>query len=360
MKPASLESLRERVREKDRELVQLLNERAALALDIGRIKHSEGIDIYDPAQERKVRDCILRFNQGPLPDDALQAIFREVIAVSRRLQAPLSAAYFGPEASFTHLAALSHFGEGSRLSPQPGISEVFDEVERQKVLCGVVPIENSLEGSVKQTLDRLVVTPLTIRAEIFLRIAHHLLSVGGALAGIRRIYSHPQALAQCRVWVRTNLPGAELIESGSTAKAAQQALTDPEGAAIGSAQAGRVYGLKTAAEGIEDNPSNTTRFIVIGKGKAGETTGRDKTSILFGATHTPGALYRALGMLAVEGINMSRIESHPAKTGPWQYLFFVDLEGHAADERTARCLEALKAHTTFTKVLGSYPRGDAP
>ncbi len=356
---SSLESLRDQVREKDRELVRLLNERAALALDIGRIKNSNGIDIYDPAQERKVRDCILDFNEGPLPDDALKAVFREIVSFSRALQAPLSVAYFGPEASFTHLAALSHFGEGSRFLPQPGIADVFDEVERGKVSCGIVPLENSLEGSVKQTLDRLVTTALQIRAEIFLRIVHNLLSVTGDLPGIRRIYSHPQALAQCRVWLRTNLPGAELVETGSTARAAQKALEDKEGAAIGSSQAGVLYGLKAAARGIEDNPSNTTRFIAIGKGRGG-ATGNDKTSILFSVPHVPGALHRALGMLAIERINMTRIESYPAKTGPWDYLFFVDLEGHLADERTARCLEALKAHTTFTKVLGSYPRGDAP
>lgn len=355
----SLESLRDEVREKDKEIVRLLNERAGLSIEIGKIKQSKGWDVYDPAQERKVRDGLLELNQGPLSEAALNTIFKEIVSASRSLQEPLTVAYLGPEASFTQMAAQSHFGASSRFLPQSTIPDIFDETERGKVSCGVVPIENSSEGSVRQTLDRLITTPLQIRAEIFLRISHNLLSCHEDFGSIRRVYSHPQALAQCRMWLRKNLPNAALIETVSTATAAERALQDGESGAIGSARAASYYDLKIAATGIEDNPSNTTRFIAIGKGE-NRPTGKDKTSILFGTPHAPGALYRALETLASEEINMTRIESHPAKTGPWQYLFFVDFEGHMEDEKTVRCLNGLKMHTTFTKVLGSYPRGDSP
>ncbi len=353
----NLSSLRSRVRETDEKLVRLLNERARLALEIGKIKNAEGRDVYDPAQENLVGEAVLGFNEGPLADEALNAVYREIVSASRALQGPLEVAYLGPEASFTHLAAQGHFGKGVTYRPHPTISDIFDEMEKDRVSCGVVPIENSLEGSVKQTLDRLVGTPLQIRAEIFLRIRHVLLSLRKDPAGIRRVYSHPQALAQCRVWLRRNLPQAVLIEAQSTARAAEKALGDPDGAGIGSAQAAPLYGLGVVAEGIEDNPSNTTRFVVIGKGK-NRRTGSDKTSILFSTPHAPGALHRALGTLASERINMTRIESYPARTGPWDYLFFVDFEGHREEARPARCLRELRMHTTFTKVLGSYPRGD--
>lgn len=354
-----IESLRKDIREKDREIVRLLNERAAISLDIGKIKSSQGREIYDPAQEKKVREGIMAFNEGPLEDESLNGIFREIISVSRALQAPLSIAYFGPEASFTHAAAQSHFGASASFQPCPSISEVFDETEREKVHCGIVPIENSSEGSVKQTLDRLVTTPLQIRAEIFLRISHSLLSMQEDLSRISRVYSHPQALAQCRIWLRTHLPSAELIAADNTAAAAQRVREEPEiAAAVGNVRAASVYQLKIVMEGIEDNPSNTTRFIVIGKGN-NRPTGNDKTSILFSTTHAPGSLYRALETLANEEINMNRIESYPSKMSPWSYLFFVDFEGHREDIKILRSLQELKLHTTFTKVLGSYPKGDA-
>ena len=352
-----LESLRNQVRGTDEELVQLLNERARLAIEIGKIKNAEGRDVYDPAQERKVREGIIRLNRGPLADEALNAIYREIVSVSRALQRPLEVAYFGPEASFTHMAALSHFGDGASYLPHATITDIFDEVEKGKIAVGIVPIENSQEGSVKQTLDRLVSTPLQIRAEIFMRIRQFFLSRQEDRSEIKRVYSHPQGLAQCRVWLRRNLPLVELIETQSTANAAKRASEDPQSAAIGSSRAASVYGLNVVAEGIEDNPSNTTRFIVIGKGK-NLKTGNDKTSVLFSTPHAPGSLHLALGTLAAEGINMTRIESYPAKTGPWEYLFFVDFEGHREEAKAARCLKELKQVTTFTKVLGSYPRGE--
>ncbi len=357
MKP--IETLRNEIRQKDKEIVQLLNERANLSLSIGKIKSAEGREVYDPAQEKRVRDGILEFNQGPLANESLNGIFREIISVSRSLQAPLGIAYFGPEGSFTHAASELHFGASAIFQPYPTISEVFDEVEREKVHCGVVPIENSSEGSVKQTLDRLVTTPMQIRAEIFLRVSHSLLSVQENLSRIRRVYSHPQALAQCRIWLRSHLPHAELIAADNTAAAAKRAQEEPKiAASVGNIRAASIYSLKVVVEGIEDNPSNTTRFIVVGKG-SNQSTGADKTSILFSTTHAPGSLYRALETFAAEDINMSRIESYPSKLSPWSYLFFVDFEGHKEDAKIVRSLQALRLHTTFTKVLGSYPKGDA-
>ena len=356
MKLNTLASLRDALREKDGKIVRILNERARLSIEIGRMKNAGGIEVYDPVQERKVHESILAMNEGPLPETALSQIFREIISASRALQNPLVVAYLGPEASFTHLASRSHFGEGASFSPQSSITEVFDEVEKGKADCGVVPVENSSEGAVKETSNRLVSTPLIIRTEIFLRISHALISARKGDENIRLVYPHPQALAQCRTWLRKNHPGAEQIESESTAKAARRALDDAQGAAIGSALAASTYGLIILAEGIEDDPLNTTRFIVIGKGK-GEPTGKDKTSIIFRTPHAPGTLNRALEAFAEEGINMNRIESYPAGPGIWEYLFFVDFEGHVSEEKTVRCLEHLKEHTTFTKVLGSYPKG---
>jgi chorismate mutase/prephenate dehydratase len=223
----------------------------------------------------------------------------------------------------------------------------------------VVPVENSLEGSVKTTLDRLIATPLNIRAEIFLRVSHCLISPCTTKEEIKRVYSHPQALAQCQGWLRKNLPHAPLIEVDSTVAAAERALEDQEGAAIGSRLAATTYGLTIIAEGIEDSPSNTTRFFVIGKGHS-TATGADKTSILFATPHVPGALYQALGSFATEGVNLTRIESYPMRERIGKYLFFVDFVGHRDDTKTKKCLAAVAGATTFFKILGSYPKGEEP
>lgn len=359
MKDKSIKGLRERLREKDREIVRLLNERAKLAIEVGRVKNEEGIAVYDPAQEGKVYEFITGVNRGPLPDEALKGIFREVISASRALQEPTSVAYLGPEASFCHLAAQAHFGTSASYYPKGRVGEVFDEVERGRIAWGVVPSENSLEGSVKATMDRLITTTLAIRSEIFLRITHCLLSRRTGMDGIRRVYSHPQALAQCQGWLRRHLPHARLIEVESTAAAAKRVLADRKGGVIASRQAAATYGLAVIAEGIEDSPLNTTRFFVIGRGKVG-MTGKDKTSIIFATAHVPGALYRALEPFAREGVNLTRIESYPVKEGLWKYLFFVDLIGHIEQEKISACLKEVEKQTTLFKVLGSYPRGEEP
>jgi|YNPNPStandDraft_1061719.scaffolds.fasta_scaffold00353_14 chorismate mutase/prephenate dehydratase len=358
MTHSSLEELRERLLEKDREIVRLLSERASLSIQVGRMKGLQGAELYDPCQESKVYARLAQFNQGPLPNEALHEIFREIVSASRALQGPTEVACLGPIGSFTHLAALSHFGKAARYIQHDSICGVFDEVEKGAAQWGVVPVENSSEGSVKPTLERLISTPLKIRAEVFSRISHHLLSRSETVGEIRRVYSHPLALAQCRHWLRENLPGRLLVEVGSTAAAAEQVLKDDRGAAIGSTLAARTYGLKVLAEGIEDNPSNSTRFIVVGRGQT-DPTGQDKTSIMFGTRHVPGALCRSLQPLAREEVNMLRIESYPMRDRVWEYLFFVDFEGHARDKRIERCLEEMEKETTFLKLLGSYPRGEA-
>ncbi len=354
-----LAGLRDALRKKDIEIVKLLNERARISVEVGDVKNSAGRDVYDPSQESRVFGHLMEINNGPLPDAALRNIFAEILSSSRALQGPTRVAYLGPEASFTHLTALAHFGKGAAFAPAASIPEVFTAVEGEKAGWGVVPVENSLEGSVKQTLDRLVSTPLSIRAEVLTKISHTLLSTCETIEDVKRIYSHPQALAQCQGWLRTHLPGGTLLEVESTAGAARRVLEDREGAAIGSALAAGAYGLKVLAAGIEDHPLNTTRFLVIGRGRS-EATGRDKTSIVFGTPHVPGALHLALEPLAREKLNMMRIESYPLRDRMWEYLFFVDLAGHADEAKTAGCLKEMEKLTTFIKVLGSYPRGDAP
>jgi chorismate mutase/prephenate dehydratase len=357
MTEEKLARLREKIRNKDNEIVALLNERARASVEIGDIKAAAGLDVYDPSQESRVYENLTVANAGPLPVGSLMTIFREIISASRALQHPVTVAFFGLEASFTHMAARSHFGSSAQFFSQNTIFHVFDEVERKKVQWGVVPVENSVEGSVNLTLDRLIMTPLKIRAEIFLRISQNLLSSAQSLKEIKAVYSHPQALAQCQGWLRQNLPDASLVEVQSTATAAQRVANDSQGAAIGSSLAAGVYGLNIFSEGIEDNPSNTTRFLVIGEGE-NRATGRDKTSILFATSHTPGALYNSLKPFADRQINMMKIESHPARDTLWEYLFFVDLAGHAKDEGIRECLKDLEKKTAHLKVLGSYPRGE--
>lgn len=357
MTPASLDRLRDLLKEKDEEIVRILNERARISLEIGEIKKGEGLEIYDPSQESRIYRRVDGINEGPLTERALRDIFTEILSASRALQAPASVAYLGPEGSFTHAAARSRFGRGASFSPRPTILDVFDQVERRKADWGVVPVENSLEGAVKLTLDRLLATPLNILGELFLRINHSLLSTRTGLDGLRRIYSHPQALAQCQEWIRKNLPHCSLHETDSTAKAARKVAEDEEAAAIGSSGAAALYGLAVIAEGIEDNPSNVTRFLVIGRGNS-EPTGRDKTSILMGTRHMPGALYSSLQPFARKEINLMKIESYPIKGSMWEYLFFVDFDGHVKEDKIVECLEDLGRHATFLKILGSYPMGD--
>jgi chorismate mutase / prephenate dehydratase len=357
MKPRRLEILRGKMKEKDKEIVRLLNERAQVSVQIGKVKGEGGIQVYDPSQEAKVHGYLQGLNSGPLPPKALITIFREIISASRDLQKPMTIAFLGPEATFSHLAARMHFGESSRYFPQTGISRVFDEVEKGSIDWGVVPVENSLEGSINTTLDRLITTPLKIRAEIFLRISQCLISSAKNIKDIKKVYSIPHALAQCQVWLKTNLPNCVLGETESTAAAVQMVRGKKHEAAIGSSLAAEIYGLNMVAEGIEDNSSNMTRFLVIGKGES-EATGNDKTSLIFATPHSPGSLHGALSSFARRKINLAKIESHPVKDKLWEYSFFVDMIGHVTDKHVKSCLLELKKKTTFLKILGSYPKSE--
>ena len=357
MKPRKLEILRQKMKEKDKEIVRLLNERAQVSVQIGRVKGEGGMQVYDPSQEAKVHEYLQELNSGPLPQKALTTTFREIISASRALQRPMTIAFLGPEATFSHLAARMHFGESSRFFPQTGISRVFDEVEKGSIDWGVVPVENSLEGSVNVTLDRLITTQLKIRAEIYLRISQCLISSAKNMKDIKRIYSIPIVLAQCQVWLKTNLPNCVLGETQSTAAAVQMVKGKKNEAAIGSSLAGKIYGLNLLAEGIEDNSSNMTRFLVIGSGES-DATGNDKTSLIFATPHSPGSLHSALASFARRKINLAKIESHPVKDKLWEYSFFVDMIGHVTDRHVKSCLQELKKKTTFLKILGSYPKSE--
>jgi chorismate mutase / prephenate dehydratase len=356
-----LESLREKIEQTDREIVRLLNERAAVSVEIGKTKRAAGREVYDPARESMIYRHLEEFNDGVLSEAALRGIFREILSASRFLQTPTTVAFYGPEASFTHQAALAHFGGGIVAVPTVTIPEVFEGVERGKEQWGIVPVENSAEGSVKTTLDRLISTPLAIRAEVYLRVRHSLLSKGDDPDAIRKVYSHPQALAQCQGWLRTHLPGVPLVEVESTAGAARRVREDVRAAAVASVLAADTYGLNVLAEGIEDTPANTTRFLIIGSHageKGGGITGRDKTSVVFGTPHVPGALQRALTPFAESEINLLKIESFPMRDRMWEYLFFADFAGHIAEEKTQECIKELRSRTASLKVLGSYPRAE--
>jgi chorismate mutase/prephenate dehydratase len=362
MKNRSLDRFRTKVLATDKKIVKLLNARADLSRAIGRIKAEEGLAIYDPAQEAAVYDSLAAVNPGALPEEALMAIYREILSASRALQSPVAVACLGPEASFSHLAARSHFGVSTTFFLQKTIYQVFDAVERGKADWGVVPVENSLEGAINLTLDSLITTSLKISGEILLRIGYCLLSAGHDVAQIRKVYSHPQAMAQCQNWLRAQLPHAELIETESTAAAAALMPGTPDGAAVGSRMAADVYGLNILEENIEDHASNTTRFLIMGM-STGRRTGTDKTSLIFGTPDAPGALYRALRPFAERGVNLLKIASCPARDSgrglcsSWEYLFFADADGHEDDENIRACLRDLEASASFIKILGAYPRG---
>ena len=355
MKKNSIKKLREALRTKDQEIVSLLNERAALALEVGRIKNENGREVYDPSRESLVYQYLSQISQGPLPDKALQDIYREIISACLALEAPMKVAFFGPKATFTHLAAMQQFGLSAELVPQKAIPAVFEEVGKGRAKYGVVPVENSTEGMVSHTLDMFMESELKINAEVLLEIHHYLLSRTGRLEDIKKVYSHPQPIAQCRDWLAENLPNIPVVDVASTAVAAQIVSEDYTAAAIASELAASMYDLKIVRERIEDQVNNFTRFLVIGK-KLTEMSGDDKTSLMFSVKDEVGILYRMLEPFAKRGINLSKIESRPLKKKAWEYIFFLDLMGHIADPVIAEAVQELKQCCQFVKVLGSYPR----
>jgi chorismate mutase/prephenate dehydratase len=351
-----LDEWRTRIDEIDRQLLRLLNQRAELSLEIGRAKRETGEPVHVPEREQGILEELDRLNPGPLPGGAIRAVWSEILSASRGLQRPFRVAYFGPQGTYTHMAALRHFGSSAEFVPVRGIPDVFEEVERGRADVGVVPIENSSEGVVNHTLDGLIDAELLICGEASIEIHHNLLSRAAELGDVKRVYSHPQALAQCRGWLGRNLPDAEIVEiqSTSTAAAVEQAVLDPTAAAVASELAGHLSRVPALRERIEDYANNVTRFLVMGRRPAGRT-GRDKTSILFSIRDEVGTLHRILEPFASARLSLTKIESRPTRRRPWEYVFFVDFEGHRDDPVTQGVLAAVRERCLFLKVLGSYP-----
>jgi chorismate mutase/prephenate dehydratase len=322
---------------------------------VGKVKSKGNFNFYDPGREREILDRLTSQNPGPFPQHALSPVFHEIISACRSLEVKLDVVYLGPAATNTHLACLEHFGSSIQALPREGIPDVFEAIERGEASYGVVPIENSTEGSVNRTLDMFMESEVKVCGEIMMRISHALLSLDGKPEEIHRIYSHPQALGQCKKWLRKNYPTIPLIETVSTAKAAQMANEDPGAGAIASSFAARLYGLKVVKSQIEDYFHNYTRFLVLGRQSA-ERTGKDKTSILFSLSHAPGTLHQVLRHFSEGGINLTKIESRPVRDRAWEYVFFIDFEGHVKDEPIAALLTELEKKVFFLKFLGSYPR----
>ncbi|MDO8519630.1 MAG: prephenate dehydratase [Deltaproteobacteria bacterium] len=351
----SLEALRKKIDDIDSQILTLLSERGKVAQLIGKIKKEGAAAVHVPSREKKVFDRVAKANQGPYKTESVIAIFREIISATRALEAPLKISYLGPAATFTHMAAVSHFGSSAEMVPTSGIQAIFDDVEKGHSDYGVVPIENTTEGVVSHTLDLFADFSLQVCAEVVVRVSHHLLSAEADLQKIKKVYSHPHALAQCRMWLSRNIPHAVLKETESTAAAAQKAAHEKGAAAIASSIASSVYGLPIAKKEIQDQPHNFTRFLVIGS-HAAEPTGRDKTSILFTIRDEVGGLHKVLAPLAEAGVNLTKIESRPLKKKAWEYMFFVDLDGHVNDSTISSALDQVKKMCVVFKIIGSYPK----
>ncbi len=353
----SISDLRQQIDALDGELLDLLSRRARLAQEVGHNKVKSATSFFAPERERQIFERLLKENEGPLPPDAIRAIFREIISASRALEAPVKVAYLGPPGTFSHRAALNKFGVSSEPTPVATIPDVFTEVEKGAAHYGVVPVENSTEGVVSYTLDMFPQTRLKVCAEEFVSVQHHLATRSGNLKDIKRLYAHPQSLAQSRIWIRENLPKAEVVDVTSNSKSAQMASLDSEGAAICTDIAAEIYNLTVVAPHIEDSPHNRTRFLVIGQNEP-KPSGKDKTSIFFSVRHKAGALMQAMAAFDAHNINLTMIESRPTKQMPWEYVFFIDFQGHRENEAAASALKQLEEQSLFVTVLGSYPEAE--
>ncbi|TAK01739.1 MAG: prephenate dehydratase [Candidatus Manganitrophaceae bacterium] len=349
--------LRRKIDEIDERILALLNDRARIVQEVGKIKKSQQADFYAPSREKAIYDRLMQLNPGPFPNEAIRSVFREIISASLSLESPIRVAYLGPRATFSHLATLQRFGFSVTDLPVNSIKEVFDEVERGRADFGVVPIENSTEGVVNHTLDLFIDSPLKIFGEILLDVSHHLQSKSGKIEEVRKIYSHPQPIAQCKYWLEKNLPQIPLVEVSSTTRAAEMAAQDPTVAAIASELASQLYGLSIIRRRIEDNANNVTRFLVISQ-KGAARTGRDKTSIMFSIKDKVGALYEMLRPFSEQQINLTKIESRPSKKKAWEYIFYIDMIGHLEDGKIRTAIDQLKSQAVFLKILGSYPMAE--
>jgi chorismate mutase/prephenate dehydratase len=355
-KKEKLQALREKIDEVDSRLLELLNERAALVMDVGAIKKEKKSRFHVLEREEEIYQRLVRKNRGPFPSLSIRPIFREVMSACLSLEKGLNVACLGPDATFSHIASIQQFGQAAQFIYTKSVADIFDEVERERADYGVVPIENSTEGVVNLTLDMFIESPLQICAEVMLEISHSLLSQHDRLEDVRTVYSHPQALAQCYGWLSKNLAHAEVKEVFSTAMAAKLALGEKQTAAIASEFAAKIYGIPVLKKKIEDNPQNVTRFWVIGKQSPGRT-GDDKTSLMFSIRDGIGALSEMLDPFAKNNINLTKIESRPFRKKPWEYIFFIDIEGHIEDANIKKALEMVTRNSQFMKVLGSYPKG---
>jgi chorismate mutase/prephenate dehydratase len=350
----SLDELRNRIDEIDDQILALLNERANCSVEVGKLKRSANATVYVPDREKKIYDALRAKNQGPLPDQAIRAIYREIISASVALQTPIKVGFLGPRDTFSHIAALRLFGAMADFHPVASVDDVFTEVERHQLDYGVVPAETSMGGGVSDTLDRFLSSDLQIINEVMLRIRQHLLATC-AREEIAKVYSKSQPFVQCRTWLKANLPQAELVETSSTAEAARIAAEEEGAAAIASSMAAETYGLDIIDSGIEDNVNNLTRFFVIGRHGA-KATGHDKTALVCAVKDRPGALYAILSPMAP--LNLTRIESRPSRKRAWDYAFFIDFEGHVDDPETQKVLDIVAEHCSELKILGSFPHGE--
>lgn len=357
MTSPDLQQLRDEIDAIDERLLRLVSRRVEIAQEVAHTKLAAGesANFYRPEREAEVLDRIKELNPGPLTSEEVVRLFREIMSTCLAKEKPLNVAFLGPEGTFTQTAAIKHFGHAVVTRPHGSIGQIFREVESDESDFGVVPIENSTEGVITHTVDTFLDSNLKICGEVELKIHHYLLSGNDNLSDIQKIVSHQQSLAQCRHWLETHLPGLETMSISSNAEAARIASEDDSVAAIAGITAAEIYGLGILARNIEDNPDNTTRFLVIGKLEP-QTTGKDKTSLLMTTRNQSGALSKLLMPLARHGVSMTRIESRPSRTGLWEYMFFVDIEGHKDDENVIEALDEMQQEAAFLKWLGSYPR----
>jgi chorismate mutase/prephenate dehydratase len=350
-----IQELRKKIDEIDDKLVDLLNERAKVVIEVGNVKKREKLDFHSPSREREILERLSTRNKGPFPQDTLKAVYHEILSSSLSLERPLKVAYLGPRATFTHQAGMQQFGYAAQYVPTESIKDIFREVERSRADFGVVPIENSTEGVVNYTLDMFIDSELKIYAEILLEVSQNMMNKSGRIEDIKKIYTHPQVPGQCRLWLEKNVPGVPILDAASTARAAELASQDPSIGAIASEMASMLYGLQMVARRIEDSQNNFTRFLVIAPKSPGRT-GRDKTSIMFSIKDRVGALHQMLAPFSEFGINLNRLDARPSGRKVWDYVFFLDMEGHVEEENVATAIERLRNDCMFLKVLGSYPR----
>jgi len=353
---APLDNIREAIDQLDLDLLALLNKRAGMSLEVGRLKEGSDEPVFKPFREKEVLDKLSKLNPGPLPDEHLRAVYREIMSSSRRLQRRQKVAYLGPEGTFSYFAAVSYLGKSSDFEPRKTIDEVFEAVSLRDAELGVIPLENSLQGTVGQSLDLFLRHEAYIQAELYCKISHSLLSKGTDISRIEEVYSHPQPLAQCGGWLKAHLPMARIVPTDSTAAAARRVLYNPKAAAIGHVKLSEMLGLNVLASRIEDLPDNWTRFLVIGPSET-KSGNRDKTSILFTLPDKPGALSAVLGKLASAGINMTKLESRPLRGEKWKYVFFADLQCDLGREEFQNMLADLRNELHSLRILGSYPAG---